>query len=75
MAYQTMYRIDASFTVPTTGSTVYSGSSGLSVVNGNNKWVSVVLPAAPADAYFNYDTKYAIQVDALGVITNVQSCP
>ena len=61
------------------GSTVYSGTTGSNLVNGNNKWISVYYPAAPGGlgyySGFTYGTKYAIQVDASGAITNVQTCP
>ena len=79
ITYDTSYRIINTGVTLNIGSTVYSGTTGSNLVNGNNKWVSVYYPAAPSGlgyySGFTYSTKYAIQVDASGAITNVQTCP
>jgi hypothetical protein len=78
IAYETMYRINTLNNPPNVGANVYSGDTGASLVNGDNKWVAIVLPVAPyakIGPTFSYNTKYVIQVDASGVITNVQTCP
>lgn len=79
ITYDTSYRIGNSGLTPNVGSTVYSGTTGANLINGNNNWISVYnAPVPPGLGYysgFTYDTKYVIQVDASGVITNVQICP
>jgi hypothetical protein len=75
IAYETMYFIDTFSVPPTVGSNVYSGATGTNLVNGDNKWIAITYPTAPSDELGNYNTKYVIQVDASGVITNIQTCP
>ena len=77
IAYETMYRIDNTG-LPNVGSNVYSGDTGASLVNGDNKWVAISVGPAPSQKIgptFIYPTKYVIQVDASGVITNRLTCP
>jgi len=79
ITYNTSYRIGNIGLTPNVGSTVYSGTTGANIVNGNNNWISVYNAPVPIGlgyySGFIYDTKYVIQVDASGVITNVQTCP
>jgi len=79
ITYNTSYRIINTGATPNVGSTVYSGTTGTNLVNGNNNWISVYSAPVPVglgySSGFTYNTKYAIQVDASGVITNVQTCP
>ena len=73
ISYDTIYKLNA--ITPNIGVTVYSGDTGSNVVDGNNKWIAIVQPAAPNNSLLSYNTKYAIQIDGSGVITNKVTCP
>ena len=75
MTYETIYAFNTSLPVPSVGNTVKSGDTGTVLVNGNNNWIAVRRSPSPYDCALNENTKYVIQVDASGVITNVQTCP
>jgi len=73
ISYETIYK--TSSLNPVVGQYVYSGTSGTSIINGDDKWLSVVKSPSPYDGLLSYNTKYAIKVNASGMITNVQTCP
>jgi hypothetical protein len=79
ITYNTSYRLVNTGATPNVGSTVYSGTTGTNLVNGNNRWISVYSAPVPTglgySSGFTYNTKYAIQINASGAITNVQTCP
>ena len=66
ITYDTSYRIINTGATPNIGSTVYSGTTGTNLVNGNNKWISVYSAPVPVSlgysSGFTYNTKYVIQL-------------
>ena len=79
ITYNASYRLINTGATPNVGSTVYSGTTGTNLVNGNNRWISVYSAPVPTGlgyySGYTYGTKYVIQINASGAITNVQTCP
>lgn len=75
IVYTNTYRLINAGLTPNINSTVYSGATGGSLVNVANKWIALVLPAAPNNVSFDYGSKYAIKINTSGVITDVIDFP
>lgn len=66
------YLINGTGNVPVVGKTI-SNSTGV-IVNGNNNWITIALAPSLGSSSPYPVARYSVQVNSLGVITNVVPC-